>query len=330
MPSADKSLGLLGSGINESLAGTAGLPVDAMQALMNLVRMVDGQAPVEKSVGGSEWIKDQMGKFLATVTPETTGEKALHLGGGLLSPDPTMELKAGAKGFSGALAAIFAGAKAEKAPLRERAEAIEALAKKFSREEVAAKTGWHKGLDDQWRFEIDDSKAKFKIPATGEMKPGVFYAKNLLDHPELFKQYPFLKDYPVYIKELPPGVRGAAGEGSMAMSSKPVEGLDRRKTLLHELQHRVQRYEGFERGGSPSDPELGNYARRNPLLPKWLTKHELYKRLAGEMEARAVEARMWMDAATRRAKHPFLSLDRPEYETILRGKEPPQKLGIFD
>jgi hypothetical protein len=49
------------------------------------------------------------------------------------------------------------------------------------------------------------------------------------------------------------------------------------------------------------------------------TKFDLYQRLAGEAEARAVEARMNMTPAQRRAMFPEESYDVPINELIIRG-----------
>ena len=121
-----------------------------------------------------------------------------------------------------------------------------------------------------------------------------------------------------------------------------------RSTTLHELQHAVQQREGFARGGSPEGlPEaLGNDAKAlrtkaNQLLaqgnrPEALAlekqarqldsqivwgshaPQELYRRLAGESEARLTQSRMDMTGAERAANYPPSMYDVPVGDQIVR------------
>ena len=61
-------------------------------------------------------------------------------------------------------------------------------------EEIRRETGWYRGYDGLWRFEIDDSKMKIKETniAGGDIKLG-----DVLEHPDLFAAYPQLKDVTV-------------------------------------------------------------------------------------------------------------------------------------
>jgi|GEM_PF-380923 len=61
-------------------------------------------------------------------------------------------------------------------------------------EEIRRKTGWYRGYDRLWRFEIDDSKMKIKETniVGGDTKLG-----DVLEHPDLFAAYPQLKDITV-------------------------------------------------------------------------------------------------------------------------------------
>lgn len=131
-----------------------------------------------------------------------------------------------------------------------------------------------------------------------------------------------------------------------------------RSTTLHELQHAIQDREGWARGGTPeffektelSYPELvkRNYKLQDQYLrakanggvdpdtgltaeslrravddavyrvKNWLPPEEKYRRLAGEAESRAVQARMNMDAAQRRDVFPLDSYDVPIDQLIIR------------
>ena len=71
-----------------------------------------------------------------------------------------------------------------------------------------------------------------------------------------------------------------------------------RSHAAHEVQHEIQRHEGFAKGG--------NYLDRD------------YHRLAGEAEARATQARMNMDMPQRLATFPEDSYDVPMDQLIVR------------
>jgi hypothetical protein len=129
-----------------------------------------------------------------------------------------------------------------------------------------------------------------------------------------------------------------------------------KSTQLHELQHAIQQREGFASGGSPdsmqplvndynqtkqkfdqalrqsldsSDPiAAANAAQERQFYGlklgemssiKGADSNELYRRLAGEAEARATQARIPLDAAQRRATFPLDSYDVPVDQLIIRG-----------
>jgi len=130
----------------------------------------------------------------------------------------------------------------------------------------------------------------------------------IMKHPELYSQYPDLENMLVKFGEDPNNVRGAALRGasdsppSIQLNLKniknPLSGeLDSSgalDTLLHELQHHIQFKEGFAEGSSPTayskiqQANLKN-AKNLPmdkLVKLDTTPYELYRRTAGEIEAR--------------------------------------------
>jgi len=83
-----------------------------------------------------------------------------------------------------------------------------------------------------------------------------------------------------------------------------------RSTALHELQHAIQRREGFETGGMSK--EFGKGFKNRPVNPttgKQLTPWETYAALVGETEARLVQKRMDMTPAERRIVPPYSQVD---------------------
>ncbi len=146
-----------------------------------------------------------------------------------------------------------------------------------SAEEVRKATGWSRGLDNKWKFEIDDSKATYK-----EDKIHLGKAVNLnevLEHKDLFKAYPDLKK--VKVKEISNldarGIYSPNFDCIFINENMPTQ--EKLKSLIHEVQHAIQVREGFAVGESP-DNENRNQS-------------------AGEIEADDVKARQSMSKEER-------------------------------
>lgn len=120
-------------------------------------------------------------------------------------------------------------------------------------------TGWFKGADGKWRFEIDDSGASVdvgKIPSGMSMIGDLPKARGVVAHGRLFDAYPEVADN-TYMGRVSDG----GGSFSDMSNRGPYKGLvnlnpngheGANSVALHELQHAVQQREGFARGGSPS------------------------------------------------------------------------------
>ncbi len=121
--------------------------------------------------------------------------------------------------------------------------------------EIAVKlaTGWELGGDGKWRYEIADDQIEFSYQRFKESKPGKeFKLYEILNHPELYKAYPFIKGVRVISEAgtLFDGVQGyvsVAGEIGLSLNA-----INPESTLLHEIQHLIQRVEGFAKGGNSS------------------------------------------------------------------------------
>ena len=81
----------------------------------------------------------------------------------------------------------FAGEKALNANANKLSKAKAMLEKGEDEVKIWQSTGWYKDKDGAWKFEIDDSPAKIKNQNADKLG-------NLLEHKELFKAYPELKD----------------------------------------------------------------------------------------------------------------------------------------
>jgi hypothetical protein len=133
------------------------------------------------------------------------------------------------------------GSKTWDAAAAKRAEELEAQG--VSPEKIWQQTGTFRSPDGQLRQEISD------LPATWKGKKIDAPASYHLEHPELYEAYPDIGS--AWMQPRP----GAKGSYQFAKGGVPEEfiavGTDNPRSIaLHELQHAVQRREGFGRGGS--------------------------------------------------------------------------------
>ena len=128
---------------------------------------------------------------------------------------------------------------------------------------------------------FDDGTVSFEsqfVNAAGELEPAKYpRLSEILDFPELYEQYPQLKD--VYVARLNANAQAAMIEdgigGRPTIALSPAFSPQMLQSyLLHEVQHVVQKIEGFPRGGDTMKMSDADY-----------------NRLAGEVEARNVEDR---------------------------------------
>lgn len=137
----------------------------------------------------------------------------------------------------------FAGERARTAD-REKLD----MAKKMeeegkTRREIYDKTGWFRGADDKWRFEIDDSQMQYRYAGV----PGL---SAYLQNTELFEAYPELRNVTIKFEKLKDGVKGVyngeKNEITLDESLKEAPGT----VLLHEIQHAIQKIEGHANGAN--------------------------------------------------------------------------------
>jgi hypothetical protein len=164
---------------------------------------------------------------------------------------------------------------------------------------VRLATGWERGADGKWRYEIADieTTGKFKDLEQGQT---LKLSKAVKDG-ELLKAYPQLKD--INIKITGRGPDSAAGSWDRETktielsdyipaydkngeATFDIEAVDNafRGVLIHEIQHAIQEIEGFAAGDSAE----GGYGN--------------YRKSAGETEARNVQTRMGFTPEERRKR----------------------------
>ena len=215
----------------------------------------------------------------------------------------------------------YGGRGAENANLDELDRAKRLLAQGVDKDAVRRDTGWFRGADGQWRFEIDDSgliysktgnilgyadsaRAQHEYAAkwfaltsaemtdaqrgelaeyikqrdNGEFSQELYnklteywgtafeeYAAakeamlarpnasgvtvgDYIKHDELFGQYPHLKDLGLIFEDLGSGEKGYFNGLEIVIDRSLKDAPE--KTLLHEIQHAIQRFEGFSKGAS--------------------------------------------------------------------------------
>jgi hypothetical protein len=249
---------------------------------------------------------------------------------------------------------IFAGPGAKTANMGKLARAQELASRGTHRDTIWNETGWFQGTDGKWRFEIDDSAASLK------QSPQQFYdaetAKyghqtqetwlpNMLEHPEAYAAYPKLETGRLFVGDQ---THGSASPARGAYLGEDYDGNQlfgmgvqaEKDTLLHELQHGIQKTEDFARGGEPKQfmDEATRHEAMRELYRRQLDQdgrdavynalradgdafglgYGLYKRLAGEVESRNVQTRMGMSPEQRRMTPPWKTEDIPGDQQLVR------------
>ena len=219
---------------------------------------------------------------------------------------------------------------------------------KATSEEIRQQTGWFRGYDGKWRYEINDrdmeidtrgkfssnpdvrrytelvDKVYFDMTATEteteELKSleksleGVSVEpktlSELIKHDELFAAYPQLKDIPVYFTDI--DIRGAYNpvfKEIVLQKSLKLDKVKLSKTLVHEIQHAIQDIEGFASGSNPEYwQDVG--------IPESEIR-EYYEKTAGEIEARDSAQRSWRTDEARKEKRP--DIDRTDVVFVESG-----------
>lgn len=218
------------------------------------------------------------------------------------------------------------------------------VARKMEEEKKDAKaikmaTGWERGADGKWRYEMPDAKIKDTMDVGGghivkryedDMLWNGGKLSKVIDAPELFKAYPQLKDVRIetdaIMNDMPSNGEYNAKTNTITIHADELKYMN--SILNHEIQHVIQSIEGFDRGGSPrlvrgeikkrlaevtnqirqlraegKEDEAKAIVEKNRGLYNAYQANDdynSYKSLAGEVEARNVQERMNMTPEERR------------------------------
>ena len=218
------------------------------------------------------------------------------------------------------------------------------VARKMEEEKKDAKaikmaTGWERGADGKWRYEMPDAKIKDTMDVGGghivkryedDMLWNGGKLSKVIDAPELFKAYPQLKDVRIetdaIMNDMPSNGEYNSKTNTITIHADDLKYMN--SILNHEIQHVIQDIEGFAKGGSPrlvrgevkkrfdevtkqirqlraegKEDEAKALIEKNRGLYNAYQKNDdynSYKSLAGEVEARNVSARLNMTPEERR------------------------------
>lgn len=230
-----------------------------------------------------DWIRDTIDKVRGTseerflIDAQRLYEKALR--------------QAGTQQGTGAAQNTFAGVNARTANLSALSTAQELESSGADAEVIRRQTGWYRGMDGKWRFEIDDSGMRYQQSGTGA---GNVTLGDMIQHDALFEAYPELKDVKVRFENLEMGKNGYFDPKSNTVVLNTFLWNQPEDVIVHEVQHAIQQAEGFTQGASPE------YWRGNQ------NPNRKYRNTAGEIEARDAAARRQMTPAQRELKMPAM------------------------
>lgn len=252
---------------------------------------------------------------------------------------------------SGTAKASYAGVKSRTANLvaLQEAEQMEAIG--TDTESIRWETGWFRGADGQWRYEIDDSGMEFRKDGDARLMKEDGYKRlqgltdkwaqsfdggealtaeeeveleqlqeeysdrvweekymltDFVKHDTLFEAYPRLKGVSLIFDDLSGGTKGFFSKRSNTIVlSNELFGKEA-DVVLHEIQHVIQKIEGFSGGASPEywrGRMADGYSKRTSTGLEMMPS-DLYENTAGEIEARDTARRRTMTAEERRMKRP--------------------------
>ena len=222
-----------------------------------------------------------------------------------------------------------------------------------SAEDIFIATGWEKGADNKWKYDLQEGVVEFKNKKNGK-------ASEVVNYPELFKAYPKAKNIDIVFMNSDKFDGMYLPSKNRIMLSNNLSDSELKSTLLHEVQHFIQNEEGFAVGGTAQTIKDLYNARikyeknfsvkkvlnniKNSLfkpnpesvkedlnkLSKLVSKsdEELYKSIAGEVEAFNVEKRAKMTSEQRKSSPISKTAEVPvgdqlivsDSDTMLKGR----------
>lgn len=194
-------------------------------------------------------------------------------------------------------------------------------AKGINSKDIYKKTGWEKGTDGKWKYDMQEGKIEFNNTVGNGGDIG-----NVLDYNELYEKYPETRDLKLLFNDTIEGYGFFYPKGNMIVVNPNFGKNKSKSTILHEIQHWIQMKEDFAVGGnlksakeesmsflnkkieliekiaSSKNPDHNLLNKELSIVNKIYSKEDfdLYESLSGEVESRNVESRMNMSKEDRR------------------------------
>lgn len=188
-------------------------------------------------------------------------------------------------------------------------------------------TGWEKGVDGKWRYEMSDAKIKDTIDVGGgnivkRFEEDMLWTdgklEDAVDAPKLFEAYPQLKNIKIHtdavMNDMPSNGEYNPQTKTITIHADELKYLN--SILNHEIQHVIQREEGFAHGGTPEQVERDF----NAAKAEWKARsyafelEEKAKEMGGEYNQSEVEKALIQE---------YKDMDMPEFipdkETRIKG-----------
>ena len=188
-------------------------------------------------------------------------------------------------------------------------------------------TGWEKGVDGKWRYEMPDAKIKDTIDVGGgnivkRFEEDMLWTdgklEDAVDAPKLFEAYPQLKNIKIHtdavMNDMPSNGEYNPQTKTITIHADELKYLN--SILNHEIQHVIQHEEGFAHGGTPEQVERDF----NAAKAEWKARsyafelEEKAKEMGGEYNQSVVEKALIQE---------YKDMDMPEFipdkETRIKG-----------
>lgn len=128
------------------------------------------------------------------------------------------------------------------------------MVRAYNRAEIAGDTAEQQRLYDEltateFGFQFETYVDALQRANATKNNPWGGTLADYINHPELFANYPQLRDVGLEFRKLPEGTRGEFDGDTVTLDESLL--TEPEDVLIHEIQHAIQRAEGFARGASP-------------------------------------------------------------------------------
>ena len=199
-------------------------------------------------------------------------------------------------------------------------------------------TGWERGADGKWRYEIPDAKIKDTIDVGGgnivkRFEEDILWTdgklEDAVDAPKLFEAYPQLKNIKIHtdavMNYMPSNGYYNPQTKTITIHAADLKYLN--SILNHEIQHAIQNIEGFAQGGNSKtvrsriqkiiddEKDASEYAKSN--LKQYAALHMLASRLKASKQFAKSDQQFFKDKAREYYWDAMNELDNNERSTLI-------------